>query len=108
MTDKSDCDHILAEWRARADRRAAEREPKAEADLEQRLEAERKLIFDCVGEALGHALAEVKKNNTDYLSTEVAALWKTMANVHGQIAQIYQDRILERGGAPVVDARKMN
>jgi hypothetical protein len=35
-------------------------------------------------------------------------LWKTMADVHGQIAQIYQDRILERGGAPVVDARKMN
>jgi hypothetical protein len=107
MTDKSDCDHILAEWRARADRRAAEREPKAEAeaDLEQRLEAERKLIFDCVGEVLRYALA---KNNADYLSTEVAALWKTMADVHGQIAQIYQDRILERGGAPVVDARKMN
>jgi hypothetical protein len=104
MTDKSDCDNILAEWRARADRRAAEREPKAEADLEQRLEAERKLIF-CVGEVLRYALA---KNNADYLSTEVAALWKTMADVHGQIAQIYQDRILERGGAPVVDARKMN
>ena len=103
MTDKSECDRILAEWRARADRRAAEREPKA--DLEQRLEAERKLIFDCVGEVLRYALA---KNNADYLSTEVAALWKTMADVHGQIAQIYQDRILERGGAPVVDARKMN
>ena len=105
MTDNSDCDRILAEWRARADRRAAEREPKAEADLEQRLEAERKLIFDCVGEVLRYALA---KNNADYLSTEVAALWKTMADVHGQIAQIYQDRILEPAGAPVVDARKMN
>jgi hypothetical protein len=105
MTDKSDCDHILAEWRARADRRAAEREPKAEADLEQRLEAERKLIFDCVGEVLRYALA---KNNTDYLSTEVAALWKTMADVHGQIAKMHQDRIVELAGAPVVDARKMN
>ena len=106
MTDKSDCDRILAEWRSRADRRAAEREPKADhAWLEQRLEAERKLIFDCVGEVLRYALA---KNNADYLSTEVAALWKTMADVHGQIAQIYQDRILEPAGAPVVDARKMN
>jgi hypothetical protein len=114
MTDKSDrdreppaCDHI-AEWRARADRRAAERAPAAQAEhawFEQRLEAERKLIFDCVGEVLRYALA---KNNADYLSTEVAALWKTMADVHGQIAQIYQDRILERGGTPVVDARKMN
>jgi hypothetical protein len=105
MTDKSDCDHILAEWRARADRRAAERAPAAEADLEQRLEAERKLIFDCVGEVLRYALA---KNNADYLSTEVAALWKTMADVHGQIAKMHQDRIVELAGAPVVDARKMN
>ena len=117
MTDKSDRDREppardhIAEWRARADRRAAEREPKAEADrawFEQRLEAERKLIFDCVGEALGRALAEIKRNNTDYLSTEVAALWKTMADVHGQIAKIHQDRILELAGAPVVDARKVN
>jgi hypothetical protein len=35
-------------------------------------------------------------------------MWKAMADVHGQIAQIYQDRILEPAGAPVVDARKMN
>ena len=54
---------------------------------------------------LRYALA---KNNADYLSTEVAALWKTMADVHGQIAKIHQDRILEPAGTPVVYARKMN
>jgi hypothetical protein len=109
----------VAKWRREADERVRQRQ---EAELvaagetasrqwiEQRLERERQLIFDVVGEALGQAIAEGRKSSTgdNFLAGEVAALWKALADVQGSIAKIYEDRVAALRSESAMDAKKLN
>jgi hypothetical protein len=87
----------VAEWRAAADLRAAELAAKPILEtLERRL-------------ALGQALAEVRKNNADYLNTEVAALWRALAQAQKAIGELHQDRIKDLlRSETAIDAKAIN
>jgi hypothetical protein len=100
----------VAEWRAAADLRAAELAAKPILEtLERRLEQERQLTLDAIDLALGQALAEVRKNNADYLNTEVAALWRALAQAQKAIGELHQDRIKDLlRSETAIDAKAIN
>jgi hypothetical protein len=104
---------LSAKWRAQADERVRQRlaalqqhEEPLPAELERRLEQERTMLLDVIGEAL---LAEVRKSSAEYLTSEIAAVWRALAAVQGSIARIHQARIEELSGvSPPTDAKRIN
>jgi hypothetical protein len=58
--------------------------------LDQRLEDQRALIL----KAVGQMLTERKDDRgADYLSGEIAALWRAVAEVQGSLAALHRERI---------------
>jgi hypothetical protein len=94
----------VAKWRRAADERVRQRQ---EAELvaagetasrdwiEQRLEQERKLIFDVIGEALGQALAEQRDTTSldAEIATEFARLWKAVVETKTMLVDICRERV---------------
>jgi hypothetical protein len=75
--------------------------------LDQRLEQERALILKTVGQML----AERKDDRgADYLSGEIAALWRALAAAQKLIAELYQERVNRLTGADpaAATARRVN
>src|SRR5262245_37650717 len=102
----------VGDWRQRATEREMEcAAAKAELQLEQRLEQERAVIFEAIGDALAQAMAQqrdfvlatveqaiakLRAERDDSRSAEVAAeiarLWASLTAAHQQIVAIQKDR----------------
>lgn len=115
--DQHERDRILAQARATLERLKDREQPVVETRtgddwrewFERRLEQERQLVFDVISEALGQALAEVRKGSADHLSGEIVALWKAVAAAQKAIADVHRER-LDRTfrGEAGAGAAKMN
>jgi hypothetical protein len=77
--------------------------------LAQRLAEERERVFNMVAQAVGQRLAERKDDrDADFLSGQIAALWRTIAELQGSLAKLHAERIRTISGNEIVDAKKLN
>jgi hypothetical protein len=79
--------------------------------IDARLEQERALIFDIVGEVIGTVLEEHKRadHKGDDLSTEVARLWRSFADLQSKLAELHRDRGVDRAlRGTTIDAKTIN
>jgi hypothetical protein len=95
----------VAEWRAAADLRAAAKTELAANKqfalatrtdttwLEQRLEQERELTFDVIGEIVAKLRAEQRDDNRTEFAGEVAKLWTAVVETKKAIVEIQRDRV---------------
>jgi hypothetical protein len=78
-------------------------------ELAERLALERAQILDLVAQAFGRRFAEIKDEcSTDFLNREVAALWRTIAQLQKSLAELHAERIRAISGNESVDAKKLN
>jgi hypothetical protein len=66
--------------------------------LAQRLAEERERVFNMVAQAVG----------PDFLNGQIAALWRTIAELQGSLAKLHAERIRTISGNEIVDAKKLN
>jgi hypothetical protein len=77
--------------------------------LDARLEEERSRVLDEVAQAVGRLLAERKDDrDADFLNGQIAALWRTIAELQGSLAKLHAERIRAITGNESVDAKKLN
>jgi hypothetical protein len=77
--------------------------------LAQRLAEERERVFNMVAQAVGQRLAERKDDrDADFLNGQIAALWRTIAELQGSLAKLHAERIRTISGNEIVDAKKLN